>query len=249
MIRFMGIFLLFIAMEEDDDPPAIGRPDDFSHIAGKYRISAVAEPTDVFVGEPVTLIIRITGNGPDAFKPRRKNLHIFTPEVAEQFHIEPVPDQDRVVVVGRDTMWEFVFKLRPKNAEVSLIPAPRLVYYAINPQRKAYQTTYGPDMPLTVSDAPGFPVPLQVVEAPERFYRQITGERKCAARRLDPTGRRCCWQPPSPFRRSWRRPAGFGVGGCIPTECAKLIGAAAERPAWRSAICSTPTRPGCSRRP
>lgn len=159
----------------DPDPPLTGRPSNFSHIVGRYFIKAEAQPTEVFVEEPITLRVRIVGQGSPRFQPQRKNLHLFPDEVEENFFVEPVADQDRVL--PDDNTWEFVYRLRPKTADVREIPGLRLIYYPSMPGRRGYQTTYAEPIEIIVKPKPP-PNPeglLKVVQAPEQLYRIASG--------------------------------------------------------------------------
>lgn len=164
------------SQEMEVEPPLAGRPTEFSQVVGRYRISTQAEPAEVFAEQPITLKVRIQGEGPARFGPKRALLRIFPEDVAEAFHIEPVPEQDRVL--PRENAWEFVYRLRPKNTEVDALPALRLVYYYVGPQRRGYQTTYAEPIALVVKPRPSSnPAGLvQVVQAPERLYDIIQGE-------------------------------------------------------------------------
>src|SRR5438552_10170266 len=94
---------------EVEIPPVT--PPNFSQVVGKYRLSSVATPTEVFVEEPITLKVYITGTGPVKYRPERKNLHIFPEDLADNFHLEAVAEQDKVF--PEKGLWEFVYRLRP----------------------------------------------------------------------------------------------------------------------------------------
>ena len=157
------------ALAQDADAPPAAAPVDFSHVVGRLEISASAAPTQVAVEEPITLTVKIYGDAAPRYQPRRHNLRIFPPDLTANFYVEPVPDDDRLS--PERSRWEFVYRLRPKDKNVSLIPALRLVYYS--PSRKKFQTTFSEEIPITVT-APAEPSPPIEVKAkplPEQFYK------------------------------------------------------------------------------
>jgi len=148
-------------------PPVAGRPPQFSRIVGSYRIEATAAPTQVIVEEPLQLRVRIVGQGPKEYQPQRKYLRIFPDDFANQYYVEDVPDQDRLLT--EENAWEFVYRMRPKSTEVKFIPGLKLVYY--HPARQKYATSFADAIPLTVQppaqkvDMP----PVKTIVAPPGF--------------------------------------------------------------------------------
>src|SRR5688572_16393115 len=135
VVLMSGGFVL--GQERDVEPPLAGRPVDFSHLAGRWRLSVEVQPTEVFVEEPLVLKVRITGQGPERFRPERKNLHLFPDGFAEQFLVEPLADEDRVFT--EQNSWEFAYRLRPRTTQVDAVPSLRLIYYLVSPNRRGYQ--------------------------------------------------------------------------------------------------------------
>jgi hypothetical protein len=156
------------------EPPAVGRPDDFSQVVGSYRLTATAAPTRLRVEDPLLLTVRITGSGPKAYQPQRRHLRLFPPGTDKDFYLKPLPDKDRHLAAERT--WEFAFELRPKGPGVRKVPALRLVYY--NPTFRRYQTSYAPAIPLTVTPRPTAgppPEAVRVFEAPDSLHEVTTG--------------------------------------------------------------------------
>jgi len=163
------------AQNPGDEPPTAGMPVDFSHIVGRYNITVTADRTEVFVEDPIIFKVRILGRGPKQYYPVRKLLRIFGDDLAEQFYVEPMPEQDRAM--PRDGAWEFVYRLKPKTTDVRFIPGPKLVYYL--PERRKYQTAFAEDIALTVKPRPEKKpeeLGLKTVQAPEQLYRLATGD-------------------------------------------------------------------------
>jgi hypothetical protein len=67
------------------DLPAQGKPVDFSGLVGSYTIEATAAPTEVNVGDPITLTLRITGA--DYLKPLELPSLNQQPAMARNFKI------------------------------------------------------------------------------------------------------------------------------------------------------------------
>jgi hypothetical protein len=149
-------------------------PADFSQVAGqKYDIAASAAPIEVLVEEPITLKVTIQGQGPAAYRPERKNLKIFPPDLADDFYLEPAADLDKTL--PDKGVWEFVYRLRPKRADVTRIPGLHLCYFALREGGAGkFQNVYSDEIPIKVSPRPeatAEKLNLKVVAAPARFYQ------------------------------------------------------------------------------
>lgn len=172
MQRLGAIYLWLLlpaAALAQTDPPAAGRPVDFSGIVGQYTIEATAAPTTVHVEDPILLRVRISGRGPEKYQPRREALRLFPADWDDDFYVEPVPAEDR-----RDDgagSWEFAYRLRPKHDRIEAIRGLKLVYY--DPMRRRYQSAYPEaDMPLSVKPRPALRTDWDVAihPAPASFY-------------------------------------------------------------------------------
>jgi hypothetical protein len=146
-------------------PPKLGQPSDFSEVVGVFQITAGAMPTTVAVEEPLTLTVTITGSAEPPYVPTRDKLRIFSDEVQRSFFVEPIAESEK------NGSWQFVYRLRPKQMQVKLVPSLKLVYYS--PRQRRYQTAYSDAIPLTVTarrDAEVSVPGLRVVQAPASFY-------------------------------------------------------------------------------
>jgi hypothetical protein len=143
------------------DLPAEGRPPDFAGHVGEYRITASAEPTEVNIGDPITLTVTL--EGPDYLErvdlPQLQNQ----PELARDFKI---PDEraDGKIVDDRKV---FTQTLRARSEEVAEIPPIRLAYFDTKEGRyrvassKPIPIKVSPTRVVTASDAEGIePVSL-----------------------------------------------------------------------------------------
>ena len=116
------------AQNAEVEVPPVSRPN-FSQVVGdKFQMTSTAAPTEVYIEEPITLHVRISGQALQKYRPERMNLRIFPEDVAEDFYVEAVGDQDNYEP-GKG-LWEFVYRLRPKHEKVTHIPVLQLLYYA-----------------------------------------------------------------------------------------------------------------------
>src|SRR5204863_851186 len=71
------------------------------------------------------------------------------PAFVADFYLDD-PKQDAYDAESRT--WRFVYRLKPRRAEVNRIPDVPFVFY--DPQRKLFQTPYTDEIPLQVTAAP-----------------------------------------------------------------------------------------------
>ena len=155
------------AQDEDFELPVV-TPPNFSQVVGRYRIESSAAPTEVHVEEPITLKVQIMGKGPAKYRPERKNLRIFPDELLADFHVEDVPDRDRLL--PEKGFWEFIYRLRPKRTDVREIPGLQLVYLTVDNKRP--QSAFADPVSIKVLPAKeSAKFDLKVVRAPDRFYK------------------------------------------------------------------------------
>jgi hypothetical protein len=176
--------------EEGADPdeiPLVGRPGDlpFSEASGNFRVDVQAEPTEVEAEEPVLLTLTVKAFGPVKKPPQRLDLRQVR-AFAERFHIE---DPSGASTHPDPQTWEFLYRLRPRHAEVSEIPGVPFVYFnpEIQPPGKAFQMAFTDPLPLKVRPRAAFQTPLNV---PENLFRLGTGRALFA--------RQTPWSPPGP---------------------------------------------------
>src|SRR5438105_9867639 len=123
-------------------------PVDFSAVVGKkFDIATSAAPTQVFVEEPITLTVTIAGASLEKYRPRRAQLKIFPDDVADDFHIEAVPDQDKHA--PEKSVWMFAYRVRPKRAGVTHIPALHLCYF--DTEANKFQRTFSEEIAVNVT--------------------------------------------------------------------------------------------------
>lgn len=140
--------------------PDEGKPACFAGAVGQYSISVQAQPTDVAVGDPITLAIDIrdrTGASRlDVLQPPPLDA---TPELAEHFRIPTDPLAGEVVGNTK----RFVQTIRAESDDVSRIPPIQFAYF--DPVRERYVTVESDAIPLHVAAGTSLAM-TDIVEAP-----------------------------------------------------------------------------------
>jgi hypothetical protein len=127
--------------------PAKGRPADFGGAVGSYRLRASLDPESADALEPVTLAIRLSGNGNIRTVPAPA-----TPDLAE-FKVYESGSSTNVStdngVVGGSRTFEFV--LVPQTAGTKTIPDLSMSYF--DPASRTYKQTGPGELTLEVAPA------------------------------------------------------------------------------------------------
>jgi len=123
--------------------PEAGKPPQFYGLVGRYTISASANPTQVNVGDPITLTIRIGGS--PYLKPVQWPELTQVPELADNFKI-PAERASPTIEKGERV---FTQTIRANNERVTQIPAIPLVYF--DPQKGGYVTAHTDPIKLEVA--------------------------------------------------------------------------------------------------
>ena len=132
--------------------PAQNVPPSFNGAVGDYTMAVSAGPTNLAVGDPITVRVQISGHGTlDGLTlPNQagwNDFKIFSPTSKIQAD-DDLGDQ------GTKTFEEIV---TPQNANVHELPAFAFSYF--NPQDGTYHTLTEPATPLTVSAVAATPLP------------------------------------------------------------------------------------------
>ncbi len=112
--------------------PNEGKPADFTGAVGQWNLEVSAKPSEVAVGDPITLTIRITGNG---------NIDtVATPQLKNLDGFKTYDPTSRTTKNELSTTGERVFQqvLVPKSTEATELPEIRLSYF--DPIAKSYKT-------------------------------------------------------------------------------------------------------------
>ncbi len=132
--------------------PTENVPAGFNGMIGDYSMNVTAGPTNVAVGDPITLRVQISGRGPlDSLTlPNQagwNDFKIFSPTSKVQLN-------DQLGTSGTKTFEEIV---TPENVNTHTLPA--LSFSFFNPDDGNYHTLTQPAMPLSVTPAGATPLP------------------------------------------------------------------------------------------
>jgi hypothetical protein len=122
--------------------PTEGRPADFTGAIGQWHVEVTAKPTEVSVGDPITVTVKVAGNG---------NIETVPP--VQLKGLEGFKTYDPTTKTTKNdlnTTGERVFQqvLVPKDATVTHLPEVRLSYF--DPVANAYKTAGQNALPIKV---------------------------------------------------------------------------------------------------
>jgi len=128
--------------------PEAGRPADFSGAVGQFDFTYAAGPTNVQVGDPITVRIRITGRGaldqvPVPSLGEWRDFKTYPPAVK-------VDMSDPLSVMGVKNLEQVVM---PQNTGIRELPPVALSFF--DPEQKAYRTINRAAIPVTVKAGAG----------------------------------------------------------------------------------------------
>ena len=132
--------------------PTQNVPPTFHGAIGRYQMAMTAGPTNLGVGDPITVNVRVTGKGslPSLSLPEQpawRDFRIYPPsgkiETADQFETEGVKTFEQVIT--------------PQNADIKALPPFAFSYF--DPEQKRYLTLLSRPIPLTVHPAAATPQP------------------------------------------------------------------------------------------
>ena len=127
------------------DLPSEGRPAAFNGWIGQFDIHAEAKPTEVAVGEPITLSLKV--DGPGILATSRLPPLDRQETLARDFRVP------REIGAGerRGTAWHFTQTVRAKHDGVTEIPPVELPYF--DPSADAYRVARSEPIPVRVETA------------------------------------------------------------------------------------------------
>jgi hypothetical protein len=126
--------------------PTQNVPESFGGAVGEFALKVSAGPTNVAVGDPITLKVQIAGRGRlDAVtlpqQPQWREFKAYPPS-------RNVESKDPLGLSGTAT---FEQVLIPQNHEIKFLPPLEFSYF--DPNQKSYRTLTGGAIPLTVGQA------------------------------------------------------------------------------------------------
>lgn len=130
--------------------PEVGRPADFSGGIGRFALTAKATPTEVSVGDPLTLEVTVEGKG---------NFDRLTlPPLASGTEWKTYPQtaaaesRDGLGHAGSKTFAQVII---PERVDVGAVPARELAYF--DPDRGRYESARSQPIALVLKPAPRAP--------------------------------------------------------------------------------------------
>jgi BatD DUF11 like domain len=133
--------------------PSENVPPDFKGAVGNYSLSVSAGPTNLAVGDPLTVRIRVAGQGqldgislPEQTAWREFKTYPSTSTVAapSELHVEGTNIFEQIVV--------------PQNTGIKALPSVAFSYF--DPAQKSYRSIKSEAIPLTVRPAGSGPLPV-----------------------------------------------------------------------------------------
>jgi len=123
--------------------PEENRPRDFNGLIGQFSLAAEAKPTEVNVGDPITLTVMVTGGEylDNVVLPPLNNQADIVDNFKVPEEMGPGEIDGRVKV--------FIQTIRAKNPSVKEIPGITLSYF--NPKTRQYESAETKAIPLQVS--------------------------------------------------------------------------------------------------
>lgn len=122
--------------------PTEGRPASFSGAVGQYQLNVMAVPTNVRVGDPIQLVIDISG---DLIETLPGPALASIPKLLDGFR---VPTETLAGTVSGNRK-RFTQTIRAKRADVKEIPPIEFAYF--DPQREEYVVARSEPIPILVS--------------------------------------------------------------------------------------------------
>jgi hypothetical protein len=121
-------------------------PSSFTGAVGAFNMIVTAAPTNVAVGDPITVKVNISGRGRlDAFKlPEQSHWRDFN-------KYEATKKIDGADALGLAGTVAFEQVITPQNHEVRMLPPLEFSFF--DPEQKQYRTLTGPAIPLAVRNA------------------------------------------------------------------------------------------------
>ena len=127
--------------------PEEGRPADFGGAIGQWKLDVTAKPTDVAVGDPITVTIKVSGNG---------NIDtVPTPKLGPLDGFKTYDPTTKTTKDDLNTTGERVMQqvLIAKSADVKELPEVRLAYF--DPEARAYKAAVQSPIKLVVKAGTG----------------------------------------------------------------------------------------------
>ena len=127
--------------------PAEGRPADFAGAIGQWNLDVEAKPTELAVGDPITLTVKLTGTG---------NIDTVPPvQLKNPDNFKAYDPTAKTTKSDLNTTGERIFQqvLVPKDTTATQLPAVQLTYF--DPLAKTYRSVTRGPIPIKVTAGAG----------------------------------------------------------------------------------------------
>ncbi len=137
--------------------PESDKPDNFAGTVGRFTMDVLAKPTEVKVGDPITLSINIRGKG----NIQTIGEPVLAPGDEKDFKIYPAETDTTITDRGDGIKGEKLFSkvVEPQHENIDMIPAISFSYF--DPELEKYMTITHNPIPIVVEHSE--------VEIPIRF--------------------------------------------------------------------------------
>ncbi|HLP76864.1 MAG TPA: BatD family protein, partial [Candidatus Paceibacterota bacterium] len=132
--------------------PKDGAPADFTGAVGRFTMNVSVGPTNVAVGDPITVRVQISGEG------QLDSLNL--PEHSDWRDFKLYPPTSKVETTsqfGNEGTKTFEQVVIPQNADIRAVPAFSFSYY--DPDQRSYRTLQQPAVPILVRPGGSLPAP------------------------------------------------------------------------------------------
>jgi hypothetical protein len=133
-------------------PLPSGAPSGFSGAVGSFSMNASAGPTNVAVGDPITVKVRIEGRG------NLEGLALPGQPAWDDFKTYPATSQlETTDPLGLQGARIFEQVVVPQSEQIKALP--EFTFSFFDPEKKSYQTLKSPEVPLSVHGGGASPAP------------------------------------------------------------------------------------------
>ena len=147
--------------------PKQNQPANFNGAVGQFTMTATAGPTNVTVGDPITVRVQISGQG------ALDSVTLPPQEAWRNFKTYPPTSKVEITdPYGFQGTKTFEQIISPQSADVRELPA--LIFSFFNPDDGLYHTLTQPAVPLTIKSAGATPLPTVVANKNATTENQTT---------------------------------------------------------------------------
>ena len=126
--------------------PESDKPEGFAGTVGKFTMDVLAKPTKVKVGDPITLLMNIRGDG----NIQTIGEPVLTPRDEKDFKLYPAETDTTITDRGEGIRGEKLFSkvIEPQHEDIDMMPAISFSYF--DPELEKYKTITHSPIPIVV---------------------------------------------------------------------------------------------------